>query len=90
MAFRIGMRVVCIDPDYDPHPGAPQNGDVATILNIFSVGEECLLELAEFPSPDSEEFYAGWCARFFRPVRETSIECFKQYLAPTPVEGELV
>jgi hypothetical protein len=83
--WHVGMRVVCVEPDMpdDPDP-SPRCGGVYTISNIYACPEdgEIMVELHELPSPETEDWWAGWRAKDFRPVqrRKTDISIFNAML----------
>ena len=87
--FDIGQQVVALDHgNRNAYPGpVPTKGCVYTIANIYRAEDDTLmLELAEFPSPAEDGWYAGFVASYFRPLRKTSIEVFTKLLAPAPRE----
>lgn len=87
MAFRIGMRVCCVNLINDTEFSPPPVGSISEVSNVFVTDKGVLnIELAEFPAPESDEYFAGWAARHFRPVvnRNASIEIFERMLTPSP------
>jgi hypothetical protein len=63
--------------------GYPPMDVPCTVTNVFTTPEGTLqIELAEYPSPDDEFNYAGWRAKFFRPIveKKTDISIFEEIL----------
>ncbi|MDR6952319.1 hypothetical protein J2X65_001674 [Ancylobacter sp. 3268] len=89
-----GQMAACIDDAWGPctdgfgnvveniNP-APVKGCVYTVREVYPFMGAIFIGLVEF-SPDD-----GFRARRFRPVRPTSIEVFRDLLAPTDGAGTL-
>jgi hypothetical protein len=79
--FRVGQKVARIGGSEQnaieygrPFPAV---GEPCTVSNIYMDDDGDLqIELIEYPSPATAEFYAGFLAELFRPIvsRPTSIE----------------
>ena len=86
MTFRIGIKVACIATLRTDRPGEPRRGDVGTVTNIYKESDdgELMIELAEFPWPETQKRFAGFRAKWFRPVQErkTDISAFTSLLTP--------
>lgn len=87
--WHVVMQVVCIDdyvdPEQPPHP-VPAIGAVCTLERIYVAHDgEVMVELVEFPSPETEDWYAGFVAKDFRPLvqRKTDISIFTRMLNPS-------
>ena len=90
----VGQKVVCINAAPVPNPGHP-----ARVLRaIYEIAEvrvmygEIGLGFREHPLPGGRTFKDGgrhwlWNAEDFRPVRPTSIECFKAILTSPEVQA---
>ena len=91
MTFRTGQKVACVSTSNGIDlPGEPAVGDTATISNVYVAADGTLmLELVEWPSPETERVYAGWDAKYFRPIveRKTDISIFKKMLKPQGVDA---
>jgi hypothetical protein len=90
--FRVGMKVVCIAGDdgldgdeWEPADNGPDVNEVCTVSNIYIADGDLMLELLEYPSPETRGFFAGFGAASFRPVveRKTTIEIFQRMLLPS-------
>lgn len=72
MAFRVGQKVERIG-------GTTRTGYAIPPMHVpFTVSRRYLapdgdevIDLAEFPSPETEEYLSGFAARFFRPIVST-------------------
>lgn len=96
--FEIGKQVVCIITEGGVWPdmagehayNGPKPGQVLTIRSIRDYrpyGMDCLgLQFFEFNimTPVGDAFFES---TWFRPVKTTSIECFRQYLVPADRES---
>ncbi|WP_379069243.1 hypothetical protein ACHMW4_04210 [Mesorhizobium sp. UC22_110] len=82
----VGMEVVCVQLD-DDCPPRPALNEVCTVSFIYEVDGYTMIDLVEYPSPDTDDFYRGYEASYFRPVqpRQTDISCFTQMLNPSKV-----
>jgi hypothetical protein len=99
MAFRVGMKVVCVETLGSNGGHIPiLKGKVLTIREIVDDGdpEGIGLRFDEIVQPFEwlerwdgvEEFCEGmYCYTYFRPVRTTSIEVFEKLLAPQDVHA---
>jgi hypothetical protein len=94
-ALRVGQKCVCIDDK--PHPlnwrglDGLRKGEVYTIRRIgFDVDGTFGIWLSEIIRPHQdgapEWGELPFVATRFRPVKTTSIECFKALLAPVPTK----
>lgn len=89
--FRAGQKVVCVDGgdvdcEYDQGNGSTI-GEICTVTNVYMTDDGYLmLELAEYPSPATNEYEAGWMAVDFRPVveRKTDIGFAQEILRKVP------
>jgi hypothetical protein len=74
MAFHVGQKVARFAGSNHPkrrHIPSPKIGEPVTITNIFVAANGIeQIELKEYPAPDTEDFYAGFIAEFFRPLIE--------------------
>lgn len=89
--LRIGQKVtpVAVKSHPDFKGQNPVEGTVYTVswTGIHPVYGFELIDLVEIPNPDSEGWYRGYTASFFRPVveRKTDISVFTAMLNPSQV-----
>lgn len=100
MNFRIGQKVVCINADRIPRPGAPPYWRTPPVLRqvytVAGIGEslsfegEHVLFLEEQKNPSflGSKPDCGYLARRFRPVQTTNIDVFLKMLEPQPEKVE--
>lgn len=86
MSFHRNQKVVCVDAK-----GAPEltKGAVYTIFTFLPApGFDCLGRYTEggVTLHEVEAVTVGFAARRFRPVKDTSIEVFRQMLVTPPKE----
>lgn len=89
--FELGQQVVCIRddigwPGYDGkmYPG-PVKNQIVTIRAIADykfMGLELGLHFQEFVTMTTPTIEASYAAKFFKPVKKTSIEVFTKMLKP--------
>lgn len=92
MTFHVGQMVVCVD---DSFRGIiwrgeilPVKGQVYTIRSMYADGDAVGLRLEEIVN--EQKVYSdgvnecAFNARYFRPVKQTSIDCFTAILTKTP------
>lgn len=91
MAFYVGQKVVMVDLGEAPDPARnpPPFNRVITVSQIHSRkmghnGYRTTLEFVEYPGPETEIYYPGWNAEYFRPAveRKTDISIFTAMLTP--------
>lgn len=93
MSFRVGQMVVCVNDRWHRdflslHLNVPMKGRIYTIRAIFEPPVACqpclwLEEIVNAPTEWAEGlFEAAFRATRFRPVKETSIDIFRQIIAP--------
>jgi len=82
--FRNGMRVVCVDEFGFSAKGEPTHMEVCTVSNVFRVEGLLCLELVEYPTLETEEFWPGFDAKYFRPIDESKIDCLREHLTKVP------
>ncbi len=92
--FHVGQKVARYRGG-NCHPACPNCGAafppmhyVCTVISTHTVDGVAGLELAEFPHRNCPKYVNGHAQKFFRPVRETSIECFQSLLNPSPEDIE--
>jgi hypothetical protein len=94
--FHVGQEVVCVDDSgqSDQPPPYISKGAIYTVARAYMTDEfipVLMLELVELPFPETDDYFAGFEAEYFRPLRKrtTSIEVFKALLNPNkePVEA---
>jgi hypothetical protein len=85
MTFRVGQKVVCVE-----NLSGPQKDDVCTIINVYLSDDDVMIELAEFPNPEDDEYFAGWMAKYFRPAVEgkTDISIFTKMLTGSKIGAD--
>jgi hypothetical protein len=96
MNFRVGQKVVCVDDARQPltaqfTPNMPARGSVYTVraLDYCAVSDTQGIFLTEIVNPvfdwaNAPRSELAFKSTRFRPVKTTSIECFKALLAPVP------
>jgi len=85
--FRVGQKVVRVSGERHPSEYSyvnypPLNAPV-TVANFYVAENGVdMVEIIEFPCPETDERYAGFRARHFRPVvdRPTDISIFTRML----------
>jgi hypothetical protein len=85
--FRIGQQVVCASDVYHAEFPGPRvyKGGIYTISEFLDTPVYGLaLQFEEIRWEGAPNFYPGYRAAAFRPVKTTSIEVFTKLLAPTP------
>jgi hypothetical protein len=93
LEFRIGGRVVCIRDDKfnrnwgPPAPDAkmPVKGCIYTIEDIRPIGNVIWFAIVELKCSNIAGLPVLFASVYFRPVRETSIDCFTALLEKPPV-----
>ena len=95
MNFRVGQRVVCVDPTWGCSgplqasncPNLPTKGTVYTVRGLISHNENLFLLLAEITNPSVRDLFnriteAVFEAHKYRPVveRKTDISVFRRLL----------
>lgn len=77
MMFRIGQKVERVGGKDKPEDlgRTPPLHVTVTVSNVYTAANGIsMIEIAEFPFPDSDRNYAGFCANYFRPVVEKSTD----------------
>lgn len=85
MAFYVGQKVErWRDAGNRYRVAAPPLRQTVTVSNVFSVPGGDMIEIFEYPSPETDEYYAGFTAELFRPVveKKTDISVFTEMLKP--------
>lgn len=91
MTFRVGQKVVCISAEYQRNapPPYPVVGTVATVSWVGIIAEHIdrddnglSIDLVEFPSPETNDYWRGYRAMDWRPIveRKTDITIFTEIL----------
>lgn len=88
MAFHVGDLAVCIRTmDYEvqgkrvPYYG-PQLGDVRRVVGKIRWYEKTFLQFDEYRN--AAGFLAGYNQAYFRPVKTTDLDVFRELLKPVP------
>lgn len=90
MTFRIGQKVARVSGRNSTEYVAPPLNEPVTVANIYIDPDgELMLEIAEFPVPETATNRAGFRSKFFRPIveRKTSIAIFTEMLTPSPARS---
>jgi hypothetical protein len=87
--FIPGQRVVCVDTKGCPLCGKETNlilKSIYTIIGVYLIGDNIMVAVEELQACSTAEIFfgPGFLHTCFEPVRETSIEVFKQALVPKP------
>ncbi len=81
----VGQFVVCA-PHYNPHPEwNGENPSCETVYTIAWVGIDpsdgtVMIDLAEMPQPETDEWLRGFQADMFHPVDESRLDVFRKLL----------
>lgn len=92
MIFRVGQEVVCIRTERGGPPPFATVGMAYTISEVLwhdadaTYDPGATLQFHELRFEGDDEWVPGFKAEYFRPVKTTSIEVFRQMLVNPPRE----